>query len=124
MRLMKRNLKKVWYCLYDRKVNTVDEDGYETGEKEIVYRLAVEMECNVSPASGFAQANLFGNLDSYDKVLLTDDMDCPIDENTVLFVDKSPEYDKAGKPLYDYRVRRVAKSLNSIAIAVHKVAVS
>ena len=50
-------------------------------------------------------------------------MDCPIAEDTVLFVDKNPEY-KDGKPLYDYIVKRVAKSLNSISIAISKVNVS
>ena len=50
-------------------------------------------------------------------------MSCPISEDTVLFVDKEPEYD-GEKPLYDYVVKRVAKSLNSISIAISKVNVS
>ena len=65
----------------------------------------------------------FGQFVSYDKVIVTDDMDCPIAEDTVLFVDKNPEY-KDEKPLYDYIVKRVAKSLNSISIAISKVNVS
>lgn len=44
-------------------------------------------------------ANMFGNLESYDKVLITDDMSCPIDENTVLFIDKEPEVDSRGRPV-------------------------
>lgn len=63
------------------------------------------------------------NLDSYDKVLITDDMSCPIDENTVLFVDSKPGY-RQGKPAFDYTVKRVAKSLNTISYAVSKVKVS
>ena len=42
----------------------------------------------------------------------------------MLFIDKKPQYDEDGKPLYDYQVRRVAKSLNSISYAVSKVTVS
>ena len=102
MKLMKRNLSPVHYCLYSDRVPLLDTDGY---------------------ATGYAQVNMFGNLESYDKVLITDDMMCPIDENTVLFVDKAPEF-KDGKPLYDYTVRRVAKSLNAISYAVSKVKVS
>ena len=49
---------------------------------------------------------------------------CYLDENTVLFIDKEPEFDNAGKPIYDYTVRRVAKSLNFISYAVSKVKVS
>lgn len=123
MRLMKRNLKPVWYCLYDSKATQKDDDGYETGEDGVAYGEPVKMLCNVSPATGFAQTDVFGNLESYDKVLITDDMDCPIDENTVLFIDKEPQV-VDGKPKYDYTVKRVAKSLNSISYAVSKVKVS
>lgn len=123
MRLMKRNLKPVWYCLYQGKGTVKDDDGYETGEDGVTYGEPVKLMCNVSPASGFAQTDVFGNLESYDKVLITDDMDCPIDENTVLFIDKEPQV-VDGKPLYDYTVKRVAKSLNSISYAVSKVKVS
>ncbi|MBQ7418356.1 MAG: hypothetical protein IJ179_07715 [Oscillospiraceae bacterium] len=123
MKLMKRNLKPVWYCLYSTKATQTDDDGYETGEDGVTYGEPVKLMCNVSPATGFAQTDVFGNLESYDKVLITDDMNCPIDENTVLFIDKEPQVVN-GKPLYDYTVKRVAKSLNSISIAVSKVKVS
>jgi len=124
MKLLNRNLKSIWYCLFNGEVPVLDDDGYETGEKTIAYEEPVELRCNVSPATGYSQVNMFGNLDSYDKVIITDNVECPIDENTVLFVDKNPEFDTTGKPLYDYTVRRVAKSLNSISVAVSKVKVS
>lgn len=123
MKLMKRNLKPVYYCLYADRVPLLDDDGNETSEQRIVYGEPVKLMCSVSPATGYAQANMFGNLESYDKVLITDDMTCPIDENTVLFVDKEPEF-RDGKPIFDYTVRRVAKSLNTISYAVSKVKVS
>ena len=125
MKIMERNKRPLWYLLYDRKVPAVDAEGNETGEEIIVYKPAVALRANVSPASGSSQVEQFGNLAGYDKVIVTDDMSCPIDENTVLFVDKEPEYREAdGKPLYDYIVKRVAKSLNTIAYAVTKVSVS
>lgn len=124
MKLMKRNLKPVNYCLFKEKVPLKDKDGYETGESGVGYAEPVEIQCSVSPAMGYTQAQMFGNLESYDKVLITDDTSCPIDENTVLFIDKKPEFDDKGKPIFDYTVRRVAKSLNSISYAVSKVKVS
>ena len=124
MRLMKRNLSPVYYCLYDSEQANVDDDGYETGEKQVVYKRPVKLICSVSPAMGYAQVNMFGSLDSYDKVLITDDMRCPIDENSVLFIDKKPEFNSEGVPLFDYTVRRVAKSLNTISYAISKVKVS
>ena len=125
MKIMERNKRQLWYLLYDRKAPAVDAEWNETGEEIIVYKPAVALRANVSPASGSSQVEQFGNLAGYDKVIVTDDMSCPIDENTVLFVDKEPEYREAdGKPLYDYIVKRVAKSLNTIAYAVTKVSVS
>lgn len=124
MRLMKRNLTTVHYCLYDGEHPQLDEDGYETGEKQVDYKRPVKLVCSVSPAMGYAQVNMFGNLESYDKVLITDDMSCPIDENSVLFIDKRPEFNSEGVPLFDYRVRRVAKSQNCISYAISKVKVS
>lgn len=67
---------------------------------------------------------MFGNLDSYDKVISPLPNDFPITENDVLFIDKSPEYDDDNNPLYDYKVRRVARSLNYTSVAVAKVDVS
>lgn len=122
MRALKRNQRKFWYCLYQDAEEIYDEYGNATGEYVPTYSEAQEMYANVSPASGYAQTEQFGNLDSYDKVIVTDWMGCPIDENSVLFIDKEPEHDtEEGTPLFDYTVRRVAKSLNSISIAVQKV---
>lgn len=123
MRLMCRNLTTIYYCTYAGRVPLTDEYGNETGEYRVTYNKPVELKCNVSPATGYAQVNMFGNLESYDKVIVTDRMDCPIDENTVLFIDKAPEM-ADGQPTFDYKVRRVAKSLNSISYAVSKVTVS
>lgn len=124
MKVMERNKRTFWYCLYDRKEPIIDEDGNETGEEQIVYKPAQSLRANISAASGSSQVEQFGNLAGYDKVIVLDDTSCLIDENTVLFIDKEPEYDEDGKPLYDYMVKRVAKSLNSVSIAVTKVSVS
>lgn len=124
MKVMERNKRTFWYCLYDRKEPIIDEDGNETGEEQIVYKPAKSLRANISAASGSSQVEQFGNLAGYDKVIVLDDTSCPIDENTVLFIDKEPEYDDGGKPLYDYMVKRVAKSLNSVSIAATKVSVS
>ena len=124
MKLMKRNQSTIHYCLYTGRTALTDADGNETGEYKVGYSEPIELKCNVSPATGYAQIDTFGKLDSYDKVVVTDDMNCSIDENTVLFIDKEPEFDVNGKPIYDYTVRRVARSLNVVSYAVSKVKVS
>lgn len=124
MKTMERNKTLFWYLLYDKKVPVMDDDGNETGDYRVIYKEAVQRKENISAATGSAQVEQFGNFISYDKVIVTDDLSCPIDENSVLFIDKEPEYDTDGNPLYDYIVKRVAKSLNSISYAVSKVNVS
>ena len=145
MRDLKRNKTEFWYCLLipNTQEAIVDENGNETGELIPSYKNAVSMRANISPATGQNQVEQFGNLDSYDKVIVTCDMSCPIDENTVLFIDKEPEYTEVQTheiiegqalyaddeivektyelPKYNYIVKRVAKSLNGISIAVRKV---
>lgn len=124
MKEMERNKQPFWYMLYDRKEAVLDEYGNETGEYRVYYQPAVRFEANISPATGASQVEQFGNLSGYDKVIVTCKMTCPIDENSVLFIDKTPEYTTDGKPLFDYTVKRVATSLNSISYAVSKVVVS
>ena len=136
MRCLKRNMTPFWYCLYSSASAITDEYGNDTGQMDRIYAGAVMMNANISAATGQAQTEQFGNLDSYDKVIVTDDLSCPIDEHTVLFVDKEPEYPEVTPsaststsepeydythPMYDYIVKRVAKSLNSISIAIRKV---
>lgn len=123
MKIMNRNKSPFWYLLYQGTELGKDAGGYETGEKNVKYADPVKMKANISPAAGYAQIQQFGQFISYDKVIITDDMTCPIDENAVLFIDKKPEY-KDGRPLYDYVVKQIAKSLNLVSIAVSKVNVS
>ena len=124
MKCLQRNKTQFYYCLYDREERPVDEEGFETGEPRVIYSEPVAMTANISPATGNTSTEQFGNDIRYDKVIVTDDTNCPIDEHSVLFVDKTPEYDDDDVPLFDYVVKKVAKSLNSVSIAVSKVEVS
>ena len=124
MKTLNRNKRSFYYCLFSDTEAIEDEYGNETGEPRVVYGEPVKMLANISQATGQSNTEQFGNLENYDKVLVTDDLNCPIDENSVLFIDKEPEYSLDGDPMYDYTVRRVAKSLNSVSIAVRKVNVS
>ena len=113
MRNCLRNNREFTYELYLGKTPIIDEDGFDTGESAPSYAEAVSMKANISPATGFAQIEAFGSLDSYDHVILTHDMSCPINEETVI------RYD--GKR---YVVRRVAKSLNVLAYAISEAETS
>ena len=96
-----------------------DSNGNYTGETEVTYATPVKIRANVSPATGQSNLEMFGNLTDYDRVVVTDQVSIPIDENSVLWIDAAPT--ENGVDGYNYIVRRVARSFNSVAIAVRKV---
>lgn len=124
MRCLHRNKRKFYYALFKEKVAIKDEYGNGSGEYKVVYESPVEMKANVSAATGEAQVEQFGNSLLYDKVIITDDVTCPVDEHSVLCIDSLPAYDKDGNLIYDYIVKKVARSLNTVSFAVSKVEVS
>ena len=153
MRLNNRNKRRFWYALYVGTVEDYDDYGNQTGT-HAQYSQPIEAWGNISPARGTAVEAQFGVDDRYDKVLLVDDEDTPIDETTVLWVDKSPYELPVGTqsnnglitdvfrhivvnlgpsqdvPYYspwDYVVRRVGRGLpgfGAAVIAISKVDVS
>ena len=123
MKTLKRNHQTLYYSLYQGFTEVVDSNGYYTGEKIVSYSPPVKMRANISPVKGDSTIQLFGNLEDYDRVIVTCKMDCPIDENSILWIEKTPPV-RDGVMIpedYDYIVQRVSKSLNSISIAIGKV---
>ena len=95
-----------------------DGEGNYTGERGITYSEPIKIKGYVSPASGGANAEVFGTQLSYDKTIILNGIGWPIDENTVLYIDVDPQSESR----YDYKVMGVAESLNHTTIAVSKVA--
>lgn len=79
----------------------------------------------MSAAKGETSARQFGENESYDKVIVMDNEAPPIDEHTILWVDTLPSFDETGAIItpHDYVVKKVAKSMNSVSIAISKVSV-
>lgn len=121
MRCLERNKTEFYYSLLQGKEPLKDENGYDTGEYTLVYTLPIKMRASVSSSKGEAQVEQFGNALDYDKVIITDDIACPLDEHSVLCIDCMPDYDNEGNLIYDYIVKKVARSINSISYAVRKV---
>lgn len=133
MKTLERNKRKFYYALYKEKLPRTDEYGNETGEYDIERENPVEAYANISAAKGEVSTQMFGGSEGYDKVIVMSDK-CPaIDEYTVLWVDSTPDLDATGALVksesgeiatpYDYIVKKVAKSLNSVSIAISKVTV-
>ena len=123
MRIMIRNKTKFYYALYTDKTEIKDEYGNLTGEYEISYSKPLEMYGNVSAAKGEIQSRQFGESETYDKVIILDNPNTPIDEYSILWVDSQPDLQSDGtsQTPHDYIVKKVARSLNSVSIAISKV---
>lgn len=121
MKCLDRNKTAFFFLIFKVKESLTDEYGNESGEYKIVYSKPIYCRGNISPAAGSVQAKQFGTQLDYDKVIVLDDVCCPIDENSVLFIDKPPDFNEDGEPMFDYIVKRIARSKNYVSIAVSKV---
>lgn len=123
MRCMTRNQSKFYYAAYIGEIEISDEFGNGTGEYSLNYEKPVKMFGNISAAQGEIQSRQFGERESYDKVIVLGDRNTPINEYSILWVDTLPHLNEDGSTdtPHDYVVKKVARSLNGVAIAISKV---
>lgn len=128
---MNRNKSKFFYALYESKEQDTDEYGNATGGVTITYKKPQEHRANISAAKGETQTRQFGESENYDKVIVMDGDAPPIDEYSILWIDTVPQFDEEGELAvnedgevitpHDYIVKKIARSLNSVSIAISKV---
>lgn len=126
MRCLIRNMCTFYFANYERKIELKDEYGNNSGEYEVIYSQPIMCKGNISAAQGEMQSRQFGDSESYDKVIVLDNVDIPIDEYSILWVDSLPIINDVGvaETPHDYIVKKVARSLNSVSIAIRKVDVN
>lgn len=120
MRCLNRNKQVVWYSTYLKKIPNTDTNGNLTGTYITQYSPPFKGYFNVSTSKGTSDINLFGTDISYSKTLVTTDIECPIDENSRLWIGVSPENNEP----HNYEVTAVARSINSIKYAIKEVSVT
>lgn len=128
---MSRNKSRFFYALYMSKEQGTDDWGNPTGGVDITYGDPQECRANVSAAKGETQTRQFGESENYDKVIVMEGSSPPIDEYSILWIDRVPQLDENGALAlndegevitpHDYIVKKVARSLNSVSIAISKV---
>lgn len=123
MRTLLRNQKVFYYAPYIKRTEMKDEYGNLSGEYNVIYGDPVKVFGNISSAQGEMQTRQFGESETYDKVIVLENPNIPIDEHSILWVDREPINGKK-KVAHDYIVKKVARSLNSVSIAISKVDVS
>lgn len=117
MRSLERNKQTFYYALYKGEVEETefDDPTMYTGERTPTYESPVQMRANISAARGDSEWTPFGVNTDYSKTIVTTDMSCPMNEDTILWI---------GIPTtepHNYVVTRVAKSINSITYAIKEV---
>ena len=134
MRCMNRNKVKFYYALYESREPIMNQYGKPSGQYKVIYGNPIEEYANISAAKGETQTRQFGENESYDKVIVMDLGTLSIDEYSILWVDTEPQLNEDGSLAvndkgevitpHDYVVKKVAKSLNNVSIAISKVTVS
>ena len=126
MRCMERNKCIFYFSSFTDKVEIADEYGNRTGEYAVSYSNPTKLSGNVSAAMGEMQNRQFGESELYDKVIVLDNPKVGIDEYSILWVDTLPVINEDGSTdtPHDYIVKKVARSLNCVSIAISKVTVS
>jgi len=113
MQTLKRNQTTFHYKEYVSTTPIVDGDGFDTGEVTINYGSLQTGKAYISASSGTVNESMFGENLIYDKVMIM--KSCPFTEYAQLWIEASTT------GAFDYRVVRIAKSLNNVQVAIRKV---
>lgn len=134
MRCLNRNKVRFFYALYEGRETILNAQGRPSGQHKVIHGNPIGEYANISAAKGETQTRQFGENESYDKVIVMDIGTSPIDEYSILWVDSVPQLNEDGSLAvnekgevitpHDYVVKKVAKSLNNVSIAISKVTVS
>lgn len=123
MQSLSQNKQKFYYALYVSDTDAYDADGLKNGEKDITYTEPTVCYANISAARGTADIEQFGINDDYERTIATSDLTLGIGEDSILWIGIEP-YDEDGNAVpHNYKVVRVAKSINSVTYAIKKVSV-
>ena len=118
MRSLNRNRRTIYYALRTGETVNVDEYGNETGESTPLYGDPIEMRCNISAATGEEAVQAFGSFTGYSRTICISDVNCPIDEDAVIWFGATPTAP------YNYIVVRKADSKNGVLYALQEVTIT
>lgn len=124
MRSLNRNKTNFWYANYQGKEEIL-KNGKRTGQYKVLYSNPVKISENLSAARGTLDNELFGIQTDYDRTITSCNRDFDISESSVLWIEKAPEIASDGSTdtPWDYVVVKVARSINSVTVAIRKVSV-
>jgi hypothetical protein len=118
MRTLNRNKRLIHYANQVSEIADQDEYGNLTGETTPIYGATNELYCNISAATGVDAVEAFGSFTNYSRTICVADVDCPIDEKSIVWFGVTPP-----KP-HNYIVVRKADSKNGVLYALREVTVT
>ena len=113
-----RNCFVVWFKVYEKEEEIIDDYGNKTGSFRPIYGPIQSAQMMVSPNRGDATLDMFGTLLEYDRTVSTADTSCPINEHAILWLDGASTTGP-----YTHYVKRRALWKNSLVFAVKQVEV-
>lgn len=118
---MEINKTSIWYSnpIKGETEAVLDENGLMTGEYVPTYTAPASIRAALSEsiglnnltAQGVAELKNYGIVTNYTHRMITEDMNCPVTEESILWygIDPGP---KATDVPYNFRVIRVSRTLN------------
>lgn len=118
---MEINKSTIWYSnlIRGERIKILDRDGLFTGEygpkytkpEPISVALSESIGLNNLTAQGVAELKPYGVFTNYTHRMITEDMDCPINEESIVWHDRDPGDNPYDVP-YNFKVVRASKTLN------------
>ena len=120
MQCLKRNKQKMYYATFQCAENETDADGLITPTRKMTYSDPVEFYANFAQSKKRVELEAFGIREAYDGTFVTADMDCPIKEDSIMWIGKEPFAGGTLTP-HNYVVVGRFPTPNFITYAVNKV---
>lgn len=135
MRVLARNKRDLWYANPISSSYVTDNNGLKTGEKMMAYgdpakvrmSMAISSGANNLGSQGIATLEPYGIVTGYTARAVTEDLNCPMEEQSRIWYGIEPTAVVEGKTVpvpYNYTVVRKARSLNHLIYYLKEVDVS
>ena len=136
MRILSRNKQDLWYANPTGSSYATDSNGFKTGEKIITYATEVKARMSMAISSGannlgsqgIAEVRPYGIVTGYTHRAVTEDMNCPMEEESQVWVGIEPTRPVVQNGVttvvavpHNFEVVRKAKSLNHIIYYLKEV---
>lgn len=118
---MEINKKTIWYSnlIHGEREPIRDENGLLTGSYRPKYTNPVPLRAALSEsiglnnlsAQGIAELEAYGVATNYTHRMVVEDMDCPLDEESIIWHDRDPGDNPYDVP-FNFKVIRASKTLN------------